>query len=242
MPRDLFGDVVVRAPAVRTRRSPVVVASIAAHLVALLAILIASALAPDILPAPRQALAFYEPPRIFDIELPPPPPKPRAAPESRPAAPAVSPNAAPLVAPSAITPETGVEGTDTRASAPVIGVVDGVANLDTFGAVAAPPSAPAAPPPPPARLHSGIVPPRKVLDVTPKYPELARRAQVEGVVILEALIDAGGAAQSARVLRSIPSLDSAALEAVREWRYTPALLNGQPVPVIMTVTVRFTLR
>ena len=47
---------------------------------------------------------------------------------------------------------------------------------------------------------------------------------------------------NARVLRSVPLLDQAAIEAVKQWRYTPSMLNGVPVPVIMTVTVNFTLR
>jgi protein TonB len=65
---------------------------------------------------------------------------------------------------------------------------------------------------------------------------------VEGVVILEATIDAGGQVQAVQLLRSAPLLDQAALEAVRQWRYEPATLNGEPVPVIMTITVRFALR
>ena len=84
--------------------------------------------------------------------------------------------------------------------------------------------------------------PRKIADATPMYPAVARTARVEGVVILEAVIDAAGRVESVRVLRSIPLLDQAAVEAVRQWIYTPTLLNGVPVPVIMTVTVNFTLQ
>jgi protein TonB len=62
---------------------------------------------------------------------------------------------------------------------------------------------------------------------------------VHGTVILEIIIGADGAVSSAKVLRSIPMLDQAALDAVRRWRYRPTLVNGQPVPVIMTVTVNF---
>jgi protein TonB len=64
---------------------------------------------------------------------------------------------------------------------------------------------------------------------------------VQGVVILEAVIGEDGTVQNVRVLRSKPLLDDAAVEAVRQWRFTPTLLNGQPVPVVMTVTVAFTL-
>jgi protein TonB len=65
---------------------------------------------------------------------------------------------------------------------------------------------------------------------------------VEGVVILEAVISEDGSVQDVRVLRSKALLDDAAVEAVRQWRFTPTLLGGQPVPVVMTVTVSFTLK
>jgi len=61
-------------------------------------------------------------------------------------------------------------------------------------------------------------------------------------VIIEATIGVDGRVLDAKVLRSIPLLDAAALEAVKQWVYTPTTLNGQPVPVIMTVTVNFTLQ
>jgi protein TonB len=60
-------------------------------------------------------------------------------------------------------------------------------------------------------------------------------------VILEAVIDARGVVADVRVLKSIPLLDEAAVEAVKQWRYQATLLNGVPVPVIMTVTVSFGL-
>lgn len=76
--------------------------------------------------------------------------------------------------------------------------------------------------------------------VEPDYPEAARRARLEGTLILEAVITASGTVQEVRVLRSInPLLDEAAERAVRQWRYKPATLNGRAVPVYLTVTVRF---
>jgi protein TonB len=92
------------------------------------------------------------------------------------------------------------------------------------------------------RLHSGIQPPRKIVDVSPQYPPLARAAHQQGVVILETVIGVQGAVETVHVLRGFPLLDDAAVEAVKQWRFTPAQLNGQPVPVVMTVTVNFTLR
>jgi protein TonB len=75
--------------------------------------------------------------------------------------------------------------------------------------------------------------------VDPIYPEAVRSARVSGVVILEASIDVQGRVSDVRVLRSVPLLDRAALDAVRQWEYAPTLLNGAPVPVIMTVTMQF---
>jgi protein TonB len=65
---------------------------------------------------------------------------------------------------------------------------------------------------------------------------------VQGIVIIEAVVGPDGRVQDAKVLRSIALLDAAALEAVKQWEYAPTLLNGVPVPVIMTVTVDFTVQ
>ena len=96
--------------------------------------------------------------------------------------------------------------------------------------------------PEPVRVGGNISPPTKTRDVSPVYPEVARAARVEGVVILEATIGLTGTVTDVNVLRSVRLLDEAAVAAVRQWQYTPTLLNGVPVPVIMTVTVNFSLR
>jgi TonB family protein len=115
----------------------------------------------------------------------------------------------------------------------------------TLGAVPPPPP----PPPPPdfggiapVRVGGNIKPPTKTKDVRPVYPQAAQAAGITGVVILEIVIDPAGKVNSARVLRSIPELDQAAIEAVNQWEFTPTLLNGAAMPVIMTVTVNFTLQ
>jgi TonB family protein len=92
------------------------------------------------------------------------------------------------------------------------------------------------------RVGGTIKTPTKVRDARPNYPQEAMAAGVSGLVILEAVIDGAGTVRNARLLRSIPMLDEAALEAVRQWQFTPTLLNGVPVPVMMTVTVNFTLK
>jgi len=86
-----------------------------------------------------------------------------------------------------------------------------------------------------------VKPPRLVTDVQPVYPEAARKARVEGVVIMEATTDTYGRVVSVKVLRSIPLLDQAAVDAVRQWVYEPMVINGKPRPVVFTVTMRFRL-
>lgn len=93
----------------------------------------------------------------------------------------------------------------------------------------------------PVRVGGTIRPPRKITHVNPEYPVIAQQARVRGVVILEIVIDANGTVSNARILRSIPLLDAAALDAVRQWEFAPTLLNGAAVPVIMTATVQFSL-
>ena len=91
-------------------------------------------------------------------------------------------------------------------------------------------------------MGGNIKAPQKIRDVRPVYPPIAQSARVQGVVIIEATIGLDGRVTDAKVLRSVPLLDQAALDAVRKWEFTPTLLNGVPVPVIMTVTVNFTLQ
>ena len=240
MPRDLFGDVAVRPPSVRSRRSPVVVASITVHVLVVVAVLLATAIAPDILPTPREALAFYEPARLIDIQLPPPPPPRGVIPP--PAMPTVSSFAAPVVAPPSIVPESWMPVFDRSSDGVVNGALPNnvLANID--GAAGALPPAPVvSTPPPPRRVSDGIKAPVKVVNVPPDYPELARRTRVEGVVILETVIDELGNVTSARVLRGHPLLNQAALDAVQRWKFTPTRLNDEAIPVVMTVTVQFKL-
>ena len=91
------------------------------------------------------------------------------------------------------------------------------------------------------RVGGNVKPPMKVKDAQAIWPPAAQQARVQGVVILETLIDEAGKVSDARVLRSIPLLDQAAIDAVRQWEFEPTVLNGNPVPVILTVTVQFRL-
>jgi protein TonB len=91
------------------------------------------------------------------------------------------------------------------------------------------------------RVGGSVRPPVKLRNVNPQYPAEALEAKVQGVVIIEARIERDGTVGDVRVLRSIPMLDQAAVDAVRQWEFQPTWLNGEPVPVIMTTTVNFTL-
>ena len=84
-----------------------------------------------------------------------------------------------------------------------------------------------------------IMPPKKIKDVQPVYPALAQSARISGEVTIEAAIGPDGKVIDAKVVRSIPLLDQAALDAVQQWEYLPTMLNGVPVPVVVTVTVNF---
>ena len=241
MPRDLFGDVVARPPSVRSRRTPLVLFSITAHVVVLLLLVVTTLIAADALPSPREAAEFFEASRITDIQ-PPPPPPPARLPDA-PRVPPQNPDAAPLFSPDVIAPEPPMRDLPT-ANDFGLGIVDGVSGVP--GGLGTLEPTPPAPPPPPrpteaVRLHSGITAPQKVINVAPIYPSLAQQTHVQGVVIIEATIDVNGNVVEAKVLRAAPLLEEAALTAVRQWKFTPALLNGVPIPVIMTVTVNFKL-
>jgi protein TonB len=107
---------------------------------------------------------------------------------------------------------------------------------------ARPPAPPRASPRPPAPIGGAITPPTKVKDVPPVYPPIAQSARVQGVVMLEVIIGPSGKVTEVKVIRGIPLLDQAAIDAVSQWEYTPTLLAGVAVPVVTTVTVNFALR
>ena len=101
---------------------------------------------------------------------------------------------------------------------------------------------PPADPSGPVRVGGSVREPKKTKNVPPVYPADALAAGVQGIVIIEAVIARDGSVRDARVLRSLAMLDQAALEAVRQWQFTPTYLNNMPVEVLMTVTVTFTGR
>ena len=185
---------------------------------------------------------------------PPPPPAPAATP-SKPKAispvPTANPRAAPVEAPREIVEETPVDMGSTEGVPGGVegGVPGGVVGGVVGGLVSELPSPPPPPSPPlpppvaraPVRIGGEVKAPALIGRVEPEYPPIAVRAQVQGVVILEAIVDPHGRVEDVRVLRSIPLLDKAAITAVRQWRYSPLLLNGTAERFVLTVTVSFSL-
>lgn len=199
------------------------------------------------LPQPPVMMAFVAAPP----PPPPPPPPPAPAQPARKAAaataaPTVGHFAAPVEAPAAVTPEpagedtTGVEG----------GVEGGVPGGVVGGVVGGLPEAPPAPPPPPpaaprapVRIGGQVQPPTLIRRVEPVYPPVAVSAHLQGLVILEAIVDEDGVVTEVKVLRSVnPLLDREAVTAVRQWRYAPVVLNGTPVRFVLSVSLSFSLK
>ena len=92
------------------------------------------------------------------------------------------------------------------------------------------------------RVGGGITRPQKIVHVDPIYPAKAKADRIEGMVIVETVIATNGTVENIEVIRSAhPLLDAAAIEAVSQWEYTPTLLNGEPVELVMSVNVTFAL-
>jgi len=179
---------------------------------------------------------------------PPPPPAPAAAAAKKTATPQPAPPTpghfvAPVEAPPSIEPEPfdaeDVEGVPG-------GVEGGIPGGAVGGVVGGLPEVIPPPPPParrgPVRVGGQIQTPALIRRIEPYYPPLAVQAHVEGVVILEAVINEEGAVSDVKVLRSAHTLlDREAILAVRQWRYSPLFLNGIRVPFMLTVTLSFRL-
>ncbi len=209
--------------------------SIFAHAAVVVAIVVAPLLATKDLPDPRRPLTFEA---ITPIATPPIPVTPRV---SQPAQPTRSPSF-PIAEPPDLPPDMPSPVADPPPD--IVAHGDGGVPVGVFSPVGdpvtAPPQAPARKDPIP--VGGNIRPPTRVHYVEPVYPRFALAGGVQGTVILQATIDEQGSVREVKVLRSVPLLDDAAVRAVSQWTFTPTLLNGTPVPVVMTVTVGFALQ
>jgi protein TonB len=231
---DLFGNVVRPSFTIGSRTWSTLPWSILMHAALVAAVIAAPLLAPGVQPVPPAMMAFRA-----AAPLPPPPPPARAA---APKALVELTRAVPVEAPSGIKPDSGLVAPDEGPPEGVErGVPDGLPGSG-LNLVPGPPPPPPPTPTAPVRPGGDLRPPTRTRNVHPVYPAIAQAARVQGIVIVEAIIGTDGKVRDTKVLRSIPLLDQAAVEAVRQWEYTPSRLNGVPVPVIMTVTVNFTLR
>jgi protein TonB len=234
-PEPAFSSLPVSAPDPRPAQGALTGGvSLILHALAIGAVLLVPLLSDDSLPERAdQVYAFFPEP----MELAPAPVAPRT---EAPREVQVSGLTAPVELPSEIVPEAGLD-LGVEGGLPG-GVEGGIPGGVVGGVVGGLPDAPPPPPVQPLRVGLNVKEPRKLKDVLPVYPAIAVAGRLEGVVVVECLIDTRGRVQEAKVLRGMPLLDEAALEAVRQWVYMPTLLNGEPIPVIMTVTVNFRLR
>src|SRR5688572_16717229 len=179
---------------------------------------------------------------------PPPPPAPAAKTPSPPTAkPTSSPDAAPVAEPANIAPERAVDEGDPGVAGGVEGGIPGGVVGGVLGGLLTEIPPPPPPPPPaepraPVRVGGQIQAPTLLHRVEPVYPVLAVHANIRGTVILEAIVAADGHVASVTVLRSAHRmLDDSAVAAVRQWQYSPVILNGIPERFVLTVVLSFNL-
>ena len=242
----LFQSLVVTAPEKHAGRTgTTVLISVLLHTALIVAIAILPLLFYDALPSQEALKAFFVAPLEVAPPPPPPPPPPAGAQAVVRAAPRIQAQTpqgfvAPVDIPNQIRPE---EGLDLGVDGGVAGGVEGGVPGGVVGGVVG--GLPMEAPPPPARvvrIGGQIAQPKLIRQVKPIYPDLAVQSRVSALVILEAEVDTRGYVKTVKVLRGHPLFDEAALEAVKQWRYQPLLLNGEPTGFILTVTVNFNLQ
>jgi periplasmic protein TonB len=249
---DLITESMERPLRERSVRSKII--SVGGHMAVLFVVfvLLPLSLSDALPPAPPLMMAFV----AAAPAAPPPPPSP-PAPVRAPRATARGARleqtsgqfTAPIQAPSGVRPEPAVPS--AQALAGVEGGVEGGVPGGILGGIVGGIVLPPPPPPPapplspersaPVRIGGNISAPQLTRRVEPEYPAFAAAARVQGIVILEALVDAQGCVESIRVLRSVHRLlDKAAMDALVQWQYSPLILNGKPVSFLLTVTFNFT--
>jgi protein TonB len=242
----LFQSLVVTEPEKHAgRRGATLGISIALHTALVLAIAILPLLFYDSLPSQEALKAFFVAPLEVAPPPPPPPPPPAGARAVVRAAPRIQVQqpqgfVAPIEVPNEIKPE---ETLDLGVEGGVAGGVEGGVPGGVVGGVVG--GLPSEAPPPPARvvrIGGQIKEPKRIRYVQPTYPDLAVQSRVSALVILEAEVDTRGFVRTAKILRGHPLFDDAAIEAVKQWRYQPLLLNGEPTGFVLTVTINFNLQ
>lgn len=249
----MFDDVLIESAGrdkIRGRGVTAIIA-VAIHLIVIGAVVAAGYWVkhnPQVIPTPIRAFMVSAPP-------PPPPPPPGGSgtaprahvetPKPHPAfhQPTQISKEVPEVETTESTPQTSSGVTGGQPGGVAGGVVGGVAGGvvgGTLGGVIGGQIGGAG-----TALHVGgdVLPPETTYRVQPEYTELARKARVEGIVIIEAIIDQNGNVTDARILKGLPlGLNETALQAVKQWKFKPGTLHGEPVPVIFNLTINYRLQ
>lgn len=191
------------------------------------------------------------------VYAPPPPPPPAAAPRRSvaPVKPQKTPEPdtarlrTPTVIPKQIAPPKDEQAPLPTVGAAAGGVVGGVTGGVLGGVLGGTGTGPAMPklaepepaPPQKIRVSSGVAQGNLIRDVRPQYPPIARQARIQGIVVLLAVIGKDGSVRDLHVKSGSPLLAQAAVDAVKQWRYKPYFLNGEPVEVDTLININFTL-
>jgi periplasmic protein TonB len=243
---DMFDTVTGRAQHLPSHATVPILVSTTAQAIALTTVLMLPALfVADAIPEIPTMMAFVAPPPAPPAPPPPPAPRPAVAKPTPQAQPI--PSTSELVAPVEVPREIAAEPKGDVFDEGVPGGVEGGVPGGVVGGVVGGLPEPVPPPPPPAprgpvRVGGQIQVPALLHRVEPNYPPLAVAAHLQGVVILEAIVDRDGKVAEVKVLRSAGALlDREALLAVRQWRYSPLVLNGHPERFVLTVTLSFHL-
>ncbi len=245
---DTFTKALLELPLEYRRRSPLEwVASLVIHAVAIAALIITPLLytqAIDLKALQNTWLVAPGPPP------PPPPPAPAVQKITRPmarliqagklTAPTVIPKKVAIIKEEPLAPDVGgvVGGVPGGIPGGQAGGVLGGIIGGTGGMMAPPPPAPKRI----VRVGGNLKPPRQTFSEQPVYPFLAKQARIQGVVVIDAVIDEQGNVVQAHVVSGAPLLIPAALQAVMHWKYEPSYLNGEPISVAMHVEVNFVLQ
>ena len=247
--RMLDGRFLLGTDSLAKPRSVTLALSMGAHGLLVLLLVAVPLFFAETMPEPSSAVRafFVTPPDV----APPPPPPPPPAPAARSAVP--PPQAPPVaretafVAPveiPAAPPRPEDEGLALGVEGGVPGGVEGGVPGGVVGGIVGglPSEAPAPEARKVVRVGGNIHPPALLERVTPVYPDVAVQAHLRAMVILEARVGEDGRVKTVKVLRGQLLFDQAAVDAVKQWRYRPLLLNGQPTEFDVTITVTFNLQ
>jgi protein TonB len=257
----IFKDLPATFPEKDKYKKPSLISSLLFHGLLIVMVVMIPLLVPQSIPERELLVTLVSP-----IGPPPPPPPPPvelpvitapqvAKPQVRPVTPEalIMPVAIPKeivkIVEEPIVPPTGViggvpGGIPGGALGGVLGgILSSNANANALPALAPPPPPPSPPtvtiPAEPVRVGGNVKEPHPLKMVPPVYPPLASKTRLSGLVVLEATLTAQGTVEEIRVISGHPLLIQAAFDCVKQWQYEPTLLNGVPVPVILTAKVRF---